>query len=164
MVTHDLGVRLNTPTVNLFIYPKDYLAMLENLEQNIYAPIEDITGNSPYPVGLLAGSIHLYFQHYKSFDEAVECWRRRAPRLNMKNLFVVMIERDGCSYEDLKRFDALPYKNKLALTHKPYDDIVCARVISGYSDKGEVGTITDSYGRLGRRLYDRFNWIEFLNQ
>lgn len=164
MITHDLGIRFNTPTVNLFIYPKDYLYFLENLDTYLSAEIKDITDTSAYPIGLLNDSVEIHFLHYKSFNEAFDSWHRRAKRVNKDNLYVVFVERYGCTYDDLKRFDLLPFKKKVAITHKPYQNIACASAIPGYENEQEVGIITNHNGHwLGKMHYDRFDWIEFLN-
>ncbi|WP_081713027.1 DUF1919 domain-containing protein [Bacteroides neonati] len=163
MVTHDLGIRLNSPTVNLFMYPSDFISFLENIETNLSASIEDITGDSPYPIGLLNNSIPIHFLHYVSFNDAVNCWKRRAERVNLNNLYIVLVERDGCTFNDLKRFDALPYSHKVILSHKQYKNIQSARLIAGYEEQNEVGLITEYNGSWGKRHYDRFNWLQFLN-
>ena len=48
--------------------------------------------------------------HYKTFEESVELWERRKPRINWYNLFVVMW---STKREELEQFDALPYGKKV---------------------------------------------------
>lgn len=164
MVMHDLGQRLNTPTVNLFIKPDDYIEFLSHLDDYLKADITDITGNNEYPIGLLGGKIHLYFLHYKNFEEAKSAWTRRRGRINRDNLYVVFVERDGCTLENLQAFDNLPFKNKVALVHKPYPNIKCSYVFPGYESDKEVGFITDATRFNGKHIYDKFNWVKFLNK
>lgn len=79
-------------------------------------------------------------------------------------MYFILIETDGCTYEDLVRFDNLPYQNKVALTHIPYPQISCAFCIKGYEHRKEV---TDSYRFhkiLPMRKYDQFKWQRFLKQ
>lgn len=163
MVLHDLGQRFNSPTVNLFIPAEDYLLLLENLKENLSAQMTDVTGDNSYPIGLLNGKVHLYFMHYSSFNEAKQAWLRRSKRIKFNNLFVILVEKDGCTYNDLLKFDLLPFKHKLALVHKNYPEIRCTKVIHGYEKADEVGYITNST-KWGSHIYDQIDWVSFLNQ
>lgn len=165
MVMHDLGQRLDTPTVNLFIKPKEYIQFLSNFEHYIKCDkIEDITTDTDYPIGLLDNRIHLNFMHYKTFNEAVEAWNRRKIRIHYDNIFVVLVVRDGCSQEDIQKFDKLPFKHKIALVNRPYKDIKHYYVIKGYENEKELGLITEYSNVFGKKKYDEFDWIHFLNQ
>ena len=53
--------------------------------------------------------------HYKSEEDAKEKWNTRNLRMNLDHLFIIMTEKENCSYESLKKFDTLPYKNKVVL-------------------------------------------------
>lgn len=54
-VLHDFSMRFDTPTINLFIPFPDYIKFLTDLKCNVNKEIEDITADSPYPIGLLGG-------------------------------------------------------------------------------------------------------------
>ena len=54
-VLHDFSMRFDTPTINLFIPFPDYIKFLTDLKCYLNKEIEDITGDSPYPIGLLGG-------------------------------------------------------------------------------------------------------------
>lgn len=68
----------------------------------------------------LINNIHINFVHYKTFQDGVNAWKRRVKRINKKKMFFIFVETDGCTYEDLLRFDNLSNPNKIALTYKPY--------------------------------------------
>lgn len=70
---------------------------------------------------------------------------------------------NGCTYDELKRFDALPFPDKMVLVHRPYPEIGSAVVVPGYADSDEVGILTDWSGLLGKRKYDVIDWVEVLN-
>ena len=89
----------------------------------------------------LSFQLHCHFVHYHSFEEAVNAFKRRITRISYENLFVIFSERDGCTYEDLKIFDNLPYNNKVVFTHKPYADIKSAYYIEGFEGSGKLGNI-----------------------
>lgn len=66
----------------------------------------------------VGGGIKIHFLHYETFAEANESWIRRSKRISWENNYFILVERDGCTYEDLLRFDKLPFKHKVALVHK----------------------------------------------
>ena len=80
---NDLGVKFNTPTVNLFLKPKDFNKFLLNFDKYINMDLEEEkVEDLKYPIGKL-GDIKIYFQHYKSFEEAKVKWDERKKRVNV---------------------------------------------------------------------------------
>ena len=69
--------------------------------------------NSKYPIGLINNKIEIHFLHYKTEKEAKSKWNRRVKRINWNNLYIKMDDRDGCTLDIIKRFDQLPFKNKI---------------------------------------------------
>lgn len=162
MVLHDYCLRFDTPTVNLFIRPADYVELLSDLRHYVQAPMEDITGGNSYPIGLLGGRIRIDFLHYATFAAAAAAWKRRAARIDYDNIYAVLVERDGCTHADLLRFDSLPIRRKVALVHKACPDIKCSFVIDYQGEDGLLGQVIDYCGNFGSRYYDRFGWARFL--
>ncbi len=161
MMLHDLGVPFNSPFVNLYLDAKDYLKYLENPQKYNQMEFIEVSYPSQYPVGML-GDLTVHFVHYKSFNEAVNAFKRRVARISYDNLFVIFSERDGCTYEDLLMFDKLPYENKVVFTHKHYTDIKSSFCIAGFEDAGELGNIIRWDKKFGKRIYDEFdfaNWF-----
>lgn len=111
----------------------------------------------------MLGGVKIHFLHYKSFEDARSAWVRRCNRIDFDNLYVVLVERDGCSHDDLLRFDRLPYKHKVAIVHKPYADIENKFYFKGYENDNQVGIITDWKNCFGQRIYDKFDWLKWLN-
>lgn len=166
VISHDLGVRFNSPTINLYMSAQDYLKLSKNLEYYMQADLQEIKDTEfSFPVGLLGGEIKLYFQHYKNFEEAKTKWIQRAKRVNLKNLFFITTDRDGADYDFLKEIDALPYPNKLIFTAKEYPDISCAVYCPEFEKDGCVGIMSDFCGWNGKRCYDKyFDFVEWLNK
>ena len=107
-ISHDLKLRFNTPTVNLFLYPDDFIKYVKNLEHYTKCDLKFIQEEGiTYPIGLL-DDIKIYFMHYKSEEQASEKWNSRTKRINFDNLFIMMTDRDGCTIEHIKQFDELP--------------------------------------------------------
>lgn len=163
MITHDLLQPQLSPTVNLFIKADDYIRFLSNLKEYLKMDMVQVVDDSkPYPVGMV-GDVRLYFVHYKTFDDAKKKWQERCRRIKWDNLYIIFSERDGCTYEHLIQFDELPYEHKIVFVHTPCPEIKSSYYFSGFENKGEVGDITDFKGFLGRRKYDKWDYVSFLN-
>lgn len=103
--------------------------------------------------------------HYPSFDEAKRIWEKRTERINRDNLYVILVQQNGCTEELLKKFDELPYKHKLALTARPMPEIKCSYYISGSEQpNGDVMDLCKYKGKFtGRRWIDDYDYVGFLN-
>ena len=118
-IYQDLKLPYATPTIGLFFYPEDYICFLEDLKNCINAPLEFTKKskynnvNSKYPIGLINNKIEIHFLHYKTEKEAKSKWNRRVKRINWNNLYIKMDDRDGCTLDIIKRFDQLPFKDKI---------------------------------------------------
>lgn len=167
IITHELNCRFNTPTVNLFIKPKDFIKFLRNIksyENEQFFFLEEESEKMGYPVGKL-NDIVVYFVHYTSKKEAECKWKERFKRICYNNMFVMMSERDGCTYEDLKQFESLPFKNKIVLTKKAYPEFSSAVYIPGFEQKDELGDVFRMRKLLSlRKYYDVFDFVEWLNK
>ncbi len=162
---HDLGCPFNSPTVNLYFLPDHFLKFVRNPEAYLAAELEETqVEDIPYPVGQLK-DIQLFFMHYDSFDEAKKAWERRAKRVDLKNVFLVMTDKNDCTYEQMREFEELPYKNKVIFTHKEYKEFPSSFYIPGFEKDGEVGTLSDWKPQLLRRRWlDDFDYVSFFNQ
>lgn len=66
VIYHDLGLRFDSPTINLWFKPDDYLAFLKDIKYylNTNILVEDKECNLEYPVGILGEKgkqIRLFF-------------------------------------------------------------------------------------------------------
>lgn len=161
-VLHELKLRFDTPTINLAIQPEDYLCLLENFDNILDKDISDITGDSKYPIGLLDGKIRIEFIHYPTFDNAVATWRKRCKRIDREHLYVTFVAKDGYKLEHLKRFDRLPFANKIAFTNKHIEGIKNQFVIKGFESETELGLLNRYSDKKGHRYYEQFDWKKFL--
>lgn len=162
-IYHDLGLKFNSPTINLFFYPSDFLKFVNNLEYYLSLEIKECDIKENYPVGKL-GDIKIYFMHYKSFNEAKKLWDKRKSRVNYNNIFIMMTDRDGCTLNNLVEFDKLPYKNKVVFTSKRYNNIKSSFYIEGFENKKEVGILSDYKHNSVHRYIDDFDYVDFLNK
>lgn len=163
-IYYDMKLKYLSPTINLSFDMNDFVKMLENLKWYMnqeVVPYED--KRFDYPTGMI-GDIEIRFNHYNSFDEAVNKWNERKERINYDNLFVLGVETDGCTYETLKKFDQLPYKNKVIFTHKFYPEFKSAYYIKGFEKNNEVGVLINFKNQFFiRRYLDDFDYVSFLN-
>lgn len=166
---HNLNIRFNTPTINLFFYAEDYIKFLENLKENLSTDIIEVRDfNLNYPVGKINDEIIIHFMHYKSFNEAKEKWEERAKRVDFNNLFIIMTDRDGCDEKLIKKFDDLPFENKVIFTHKPYPEIKSTFFIKEFIAEESVGHLfhykQGIQGFFGYKYYDNFDYVSFFNK
>ncbi|MBQ4244917.1 MAG: DUF1919 domain-containing protein, partial [Clostridia bacterium] len=97
-------------------------------------------------------------------EEAKEKWVERSKRVNYGNLFVMMTDKNGCTYDQIAEFDSLPYAHKVIFTHKPYPEFKSAYYMKEFENEGEVGVLSDwKPGFLKRRYLDDFDYVAFLN-
>lgn len=99
VISHNLGEQFRSPTVNLFISGDQFLPFVKGVrlylsDETELIQVKDNTRN--YPVGRLHPAndtledIFIYFQHYKSFEDAKKKWTERTRRVNWDNVFLYL--------------------------------------------------------------------------
>lgn len=170
VISSDLGMPFRSPFVNLFIKSSDYIKLLTDLrgymgEQLYFVKETDpIYGDVSYPTAYLK-DVKIYFMHYDSERDAQEAWDRRKKRMDWDHLYVLYTDRSGCSMDDLKAFDALPYEHKVVFTHIPQPEIKSAYYITGYESETKVGILSEwqDESRPVKRVYDQFDYVGWFN-
>lgn len=163
VILHDLSMQFKSPFVNLYIKPSHFIKYLTNIEYYRKCKLDFIKDKrGEFPIAYL-DDVEICFLYYTSEQEAEKKWLSRTQRMNMENFFVIMSERDGCTYEDLKKFDELPIENKLVFTHKPYPEFKSAVYIPSFEKDGQVGVLLDFSGCCGYRYFDYFDYISWFN-
>jgi uncharacterized protein (DUF1919 family) len=151
--------RYSSPTINLWMKPADFIKFTERLD--FYLEQELIEYSDPqknYPCGKLC-DIKLFFQHYRTFDEAKSKWQERTKRTCTDNFLIIFTDRDGATIQDIKRI--AEQKNAIVFCSsnkreylKSVPNIV---FIDGSED--QVGDLYSNYHQL---LY-RFPFKKVLN-
>lgn len=96
VILHDLGLRFNSPTINLNIQPREFINFVNNLRDYMRCELEEIHDASvDFPVGRLSlpkdgGDVYVKFVHYSSFKCAKEKWEERKNRIDWTNVFVLL--------------------------------------------------------------------------
>lgn len=171
-IYHDFGLRFNSPTINLFFYYDNYFPFLEHLPEYLNSELKECTNpkhkpETEYPVFNLGGEnglplIEIHFLHYHNADEARKIWRKRCDRVDMNNLFAIFSFFDDTDEEWLKRFDALPIRNKIAFVNHSYPQYKSAVYIPGYEEKG-LQLLNEYVNIFGKRKYDYFDFVTWFN-
>lgn len=154
-ILQDIGMQYNTPTLGLFFPYPDYIefcrdlkyylteAKLSFVDESRYPERNEHRAKWPfrYPIGMLDGKIEIHFLHYHSREEAETKWLRRSIRINWDRLFVIGMDQNGCTVNDIEAFDKLPIKNKIFFSSRPVDgeSIVFMR------EFGKNGCVGDPY-------------------
>lgn len=166
---HDLGMRFDSPTIDLYIYPDDYILFLENPQYYFAQKIQflsDDQKSEPFPVGILgedSREIKIYFNHYESKDQAEKKWIERSKRVHWDNVYVIMSDQNGCTGETARKFDKLSYNNKVFYSSKLIDDVACLKIIPD-NGRGEIKTLTHYINMWGKRYYAyKFDYVAWLN-
>lgn len=127
------GLAYLSPTIGLFIMPKDYLKFINNLKYYLFecdlsfidpqcSRYKDTLQKNPlfgkYPIGKL-DDIEICFLHYKDEKEAKEKWNRRTSRVNLDNLIIKFCDQNGCTNHDIEEFNKIDkFKKMLCFTSK----------------------------------------------
>lgn len=165
---HWLGLKFNSPFINLYMSPADFLTALENFDEFLHTPFkEDIESNHPYPVGIGIKNTRVHFVHYNTFSEAIEKWEERKKRINLENMAIMLTNFHGKGAMDnniVQRFEKLPFKHKVVFTAYP------TRYKSAFHLKGfeKVQSQRNIYATQNpitcKRYIDQFNYVDFFNQ
>lgn len=164
IIYHDLKLPFNSPTINLSMDTDDFIKLVSNLKYYLEKEIVEIEDkNYDFPCGMLE-DIKIRFNHYNTFEEAVDKWNERKKRINWDNIYVMGIDGDNATYESLKKFDELPYENKVIFTHKSYPEIKSSYYIKGFEEDEGVGVLIYFKNKFWiRRYLDDFDYVSFFN-
>ncbi|HBI93588.1 MAG TPA: exopolysaccharide biosynthesis protein [Terrisporobacter glycolicus] len=163
VLSHELGLRFLSPTVNLFMVNEDFIKFCENLEYYLSLEITHYDGKikREYPLGK-CGDLVLYFVHYNSFEDARKKWEERKQRINMNNIYIIATDRDNFNKGLLQRFKRLPYRNKKLFSHLPIENSDDVVYIKGFENHSQIDPLTNKVDG-GRYLIDQFDWVSWLN-
>ncbi len=164
VILHDLGLRFNTPFINLSIPPKDFIKLVGDFRFYMALELVEQKDDSVnYPVGNLGG-LRIDFMHYATFADAKSKWDERKQRINYDDLYYMLTEREGCSLDDLKQFDALPLEHKVVFTHRKYPTIQSSFYLPGFKKQGEV-RLSMHYPKPYsiKRYVDKFDFVNWVN-
>lgn len=162
---HDAGREFSTPTINLAFDGEDFVRFCEDLPKYINGKLEFVKyDNVSYPVARI-DDVEIRFIHYRDEQECIETWSRRSARIVWNNIFIITTDRDGMRKNELlKRFDMLPYKNKIMFTAKDRPDYDWEICVPQFRNRFQVKVVTNLANLHGQRYYetcfDMAKWIK----
>lgn len=158
---HDLGQQFRSPTINMLFTPSGFLKFVKNPEHYLNAELTFSDTVSTPPHGKIE-DLEINFVHYKTVEDAYAKWEERKQRINWDNLFVICCD-EGLSYEEIKDFDNLPYKNKIIFLSKNMPEIKCGIWAKRFKDKTDARLLNFA-NPLGKRYYQNYiDYVEWLN-
>lgn len=173
VIVHDLRLRFDSPTVNLYFSDDDFLKFCRNIkfyisQELIETAIKDIT----FPVGTLGqgeDKIVIYFVHYDSFAQAKQKWDERCKRIHWDNLYFITNDRGNSSEDFIRKFDALPYEHKAIITFRDFDGVKSAvrlpdKYIHYLTKENEWHTVLEYISRFSLgKIIDEWDYVNFFN-
>lgn len=158
---HWLGLRFNSPFINLYLSDSDFVKAMQNFDAFIETKIiKDFNSTFSYPVGIGYDGIKIHFMHYKSFTEAVEVWEKRKKRIDRNNMGIMLTNwggRESVIYD----FEKLPFKHKVAFVNKEIPGTKSTFVIKG---KNDMLNLHRTQFINGKRYIDQFDYVNFINE
>ena len=185
VIYHDMGHRFQSPTINLYIRPCEFVRFCAEIKRYLDEELVEVkaeTSVAPlpdYPVALL-GDITLYCKHDVDFAAAKKAWDRRKKRIDWEHVMFMMTDRDFvppvekcvsphfCGEEVIHAFSELPYPRKVCLVKDPIycEKYSCCRQVTTGCDQECVGIITNIVSLSGKRMYQcvrNWDYIDFIN-
>lgn len=169
MLLHDLGMPFLSPTVNLMMNQPDFFKFV--LRMDYYLAQELNFYNDPNflcpcaKLGERDKVITIHFTHYENEKDAESYWNKRILRIHRDNLFVVAIEKDGISKDDIIELNKLNIRGLVVFTAHNYPDIPYTCYLPKYQDKGEVGNILARSYLTDKKEYERyFDFVRWFNE
>lgn len=145
-----------TPTIGLFIPPKDYLKFINNIHYYLNLDLQHVLAKECNCYGMLLrkveagyienadaliigklGDIEIVFLHYTTFEDAKMKWNRRKDRINFNNLIIKFNDQNELEEEDFFEFQKIKYRNKIFFTsNKKYKEFENVFYIKKYEKLG----------------------------
>ncbi|MGN0334355.1 MAG: DUF1919 domain-containing protein [Lachnospiraceae bacterium] len=164
IIYHRYNQPFLSPTINLWIEQNDFLKFVSDLDFYLAQELHFIETDAGYPVAE-CGDIKIWFNHYTSEKDAEEKWNSRKNRINRKNLFILMSERDGITREDILKLGEVPCKNRVIFTSHQYEDIPYACFLPPYEGEEQVGYYLQKNPLTDKTVMEKyFDFTEWLNQ
>ena len=128
----DMGIPMQSPTVNLFMIQPDFIRFVNNLEHYLAVELE-MHWEKEYPIGRL-DDLTIHFMHYSNCKEARDAWNRRKQRVNFEKLLIVATDRNGFDDSVFDAWKKIPHPKILFTASKKYAEEAGSVFFPGYSE------------------------------
>lgn len=162
IIYHNLGLKFNSPTINLYIKGPDFVKFVSDLEKYIDSELIFVENHkNGYPICKLH-DISIHFNHYESFEEAEEKWKKRINRIDFNNIYIIT-HINHLNDQDIELLSKVKCKKKILFTNQPRKDINFSYYLSKYKNHNLVGQYAIR-GIDGFREFEKsFDYTEWLN-
>lgn len=126
------GLQKNSPTIGSYIYAKDYIKFIANLQYYLKQELKVVTadkaihakelledGHADVPIGQI-DDVEIVFLHYRDPAIAKDKWERRVARVNFDNLIIKNSYMCRCDDQCVLDFQAIQGYKKIMFVPKEY--------------------------------------------
>lgn len=111
-----LDICYKSPFIWMYVEKPNFYKLCTNLKEYLNMNLEFIETDKKWPVARLK-DVTIHFNHYKTKENAIECFNKRKERIDFNNLFIKTTINDK---DEIPLFQALSCKNKIALINKDF--------------------------------------------
>lgn len=152
-----------SPTIGLYMSNIDFIHFCCDIPAFLEGRLEPINSKMPFPVCVLnssAGQIKLYFMHYHSESEAIKKWEKRASRVDLNRIKIIMDAKANVSQEIVVLFNAIPYDKILLSSGNNIIGIPNTFCMPCYTKQFPPETLLAK--NMTSRYIDEYNWKTFI--
>lgn len=168
-IYHMLGMRFDSPTINIWINKKEFCRFASNLPYYLSQDLQFYkkTGRK-CPCAYLGDStnrISVDFVHYKTEHEARDKWNERKKRIHWDNLYILTCDGNGAMAEDFDLLRNIPCKRKIVFTSKEHPEIEDSFVLHTlHKEENAAKMQIVRHPFTGLRSWEReFDYVAWLN-
>lgn len=133
---HDMGMQFTSPTINLYLSGKDFVAFVNNL--NYYLSLKlRMTWGEEYPIGYL-DDVVIFFMHYHTCREAEAAWEKRKERINWRKILVLCTDMENFTDEVYECWKQITYPKVLFTANRRYTDTPDTVFFPEYEKNGKI--------------------------
>lgn len=167
---HRLGMQFASPTINLWMYDKDFYKFVHNLKYYISQELRFVKTEGERTPTAYLGDILIHFNHYHSEQEAAAKWYERCQRINWDNLFIICADGpvglNAVTDEEIRSLREVPCRGRVVFTPRKIDGVDYTVKLPTMEKDGMVFTggymfDKDKYGTFFWEK--KWDWVHWLN-
>lgn len=141
---------------------RDFIKFVSNLREYIDKELVFVNDEYDYPVAIL-NDIKIYFNHFKTEQDARENWGRRKIRINYDNIYIIMYDVENLTENDLLQLKNVRCQNMVVLSSNERSNLEFVKKITPNLDRVNGAQFLDK-DKYGMRTYEKqWNFVEWLN-
>lgn len=162
---HDLGLQFRSPTINTMMEQQDFAKFVSHLDHYLQQELIFFQKDGfDCPCAHL-DDIDIHFTHYQTPEEAAEKWNARKERIDFKNLFIFLSERDQLTPEDIRNLANIQCRGLVVFTANSYPDIPYTLHVPALTEGNVVGNVLQKSWKDESRAYEHyFDFIKWFNE